>query len=224
MPTIRTATIRPRRPWSARLPTRPRIRRTDKYRTLDLFNLSGLTLLAGSHTLDLVAYDVANNKSRERIAFYVEIARMYKEPIVFARKRSFFFRPSPLLILLAPARCNVEQRPGDDRYPFVLEGDAAIAVLRLIYSTFAVTGQRKLVKALSPAGTPPLLRMFPCFNWTSERYFTILGFNVYRSPDGSTYTQIGTENYGSLISTNSLVLPLSITITTLLLSWGRRIT
>ena len=42
---------------------------TGEYRTLDFFNLSGLTFLAGSHTLDLVAYDVANNRVEERIAF-----------------------------------------------------------------------------------------------------------------------------------------------------------
>jgi hypothetical protein len=39
------------------------------YLTEDLFNLSGLTFLSGSHTLELVAYDVANNRVEERIPF-----------------------------------------------------------------------------------------------------------------------------------------------------------
>jgi hypothetical protein len=42
---------------------------TGEFRTVDLFNFSGLTFLSGSHTLDLVAYDVANNRVEERIAF-----------------------------------------------------------------------------------------------------------------------------------------------------------
>jgi hypothetical protein len=42
---------------------------TGEFKTVDLFNLSGLTFLPGSHTLDLVAYDVANNRVEERIAF-----------------------------------------------------------------------------------------------------------------------------------------------------------
>jgi len=42
---------------------------TKKYRTVNVFNLSGLTFLSGSHTLELVAYDVANNRVEERIPF-----------------------------------------------------------------------------------------------------------------------------------------------------------
>jgi uncharacterized repeat protein (TIGR02543 family) len=42
---------------------------TGEYRTVDLFDLSGLTFLPGSHTLDLVAYDVANNRVEERLSF-----------------------------------------------------------------------------------------------------------------------------------------------------------
>jgi hypothetical protein len=45
---------------------------TGKYRTVALFNLSGLTFLSGSHTLELVAYDVANNRVEERIPFTFE--------------------------------------------------------------------------------------------------------------------------------------------------------
>jgi hypothetical protein len=45
---------------------------TGKYRTVDLFNLSGLTFLSGSHTLELVAYDVANNRVEEHITFTYE--------------------------------------------------------------------------------------------------------------------------------------------------------
>jgi hypothetical protein len=40
-----------------------------EYTTIDLFNLSGLSFLAGSHTLELVAYDVANNRVEERVPF-----------------------------------------------------------------------------------------------------------------------------------------------------------
>ena len=42
------------------------------YTTEDLFNFTGLTFLAGSHTLELVAYDVANNRVEERIPFTYE--------------------------------------------------------------------------------------------------------------------------------------------------------
>jgi hypothetical protein len=42
---------------------------TGEYRTIDLFSLSGLTFLSGSHTLELVAYDVANNRVEKRVSF-----------------------------------------------------------------------------------------------------------------------------------------------------------
>jgi hypothetical protein len=43
-----------------------------EFQTLDLFDLSGLTFLPGTHSLDIVAYDVANNRVEERIAFTLE--------------------------------------------------------------------------------------------------------------------------------------------------------
>ena len=45
---------------------------TEEYRTVDLFDLSGLTFLPGSHTLDLVAYDVANNRVEECLSFNLQ--------------------------------------------------------------------------------------------------------------------------------------------------------
>lgn len=42
------------------------------YLTEDLFNFSGLNFLSGSHTLEIVAYDVANNRVEERIPFTYE--------------------------------------------------------------------------------------------------------------------------------------------------------
>lgn len=45
---------------------------TGNYRTVDLFDLSGLTFLPGSRTLDLVAYDVANNRVEECLSFNLQ--------------------------------------------------------------------------------------------------------------------------------------------------------
>lgn len=45
---------------------------TSEYQTVDQFNFSNLNLQTGTHTLELVAYDVANNRVEKHITFSVE--------------------------------------------------------------------------------------------------------------------------------------------------------
>jgi hypothetical protein len=45
---------------------------TSQYLSVDRFDLSSLNLPPGSHTLDLVAYDVALNRVEQRVAFTVK--------------------------------------------------------------------------------------------------------------------------------------------------------
>ena len=42
---------------------------SSEYQTVDLFNFSSRSFLTGTHTLELVAYDVANNRVEEHIMF-----------------------------------------------------------------------------------------------------------------------------------------------------------
>jgi hypothetical protein len=68
---------------------------------------------------------------------------------------------------------------------------------------FAFAKQGTEAKSLSMAGTSTSYYALLNFN-LGTKSSTILGFNVYRSSDGTTFTQIGTENYGALTSISSL--------------------
>jgi hypothetical protein len=74
-------------------------------------------------------------------------------------------------------------------------------------NVFSVAKQKSLMKtkALSSASTSPATSYFALFQFDlGTSTSAILGFNVYRSPDGSNFTQIGTENYGNPTSTYGL--------------------
>ena len=42
------------------------------YETVAVFKLSGMTFISGSHTLDVVSYDVANNRAEKRLPFTLD--------------------------------------------------------------------------------------------------------------------------------------------------------
>jgi len=74
-------------------------------------------------------------------------------------------------------------------------------------NVFSFTKQKSLMKtkALSSASTSPATSYFALFQFDlGTSTSAILGFNVYRSSDGSNFTQIGTENYGEPTSLNTL--------------------
>ena len=129
---------------------------------------------------------------------------------MITRKQVLFF-PTLASVLILLASCANATSSNDPATITTLS--FSNVTLELLSSgqsndVFAISRQRKLVKALSLAGTSPATSYVSWFQFDlGSGASTILGFNVYRSSDGSSYTQIGTENYGSPISTNSLGTP-----------------
>jgi hypothetical protein len=135
---------------------------------------------------------------------------MTKESVVFARKQALFFSTLASILILLVSCANATSNAVSSTISTLSFSKVTLKLLSYgqSYDTFAVTRQRRLVKALSPAGTSPATSYVSLFQFDlGSGTSTILGFNVYRSSDGSSYTQIGTENYGSLTSTNSLGTP-----------------
>jgi hypothetical protein len=71
-------------------------------------------------------------------------------------------------------------------------------------NTFAVAHRALKPKALTTtsSGSTSYCALIKFYLGSSAS--TIYGFNVYRSTDGTNYTEIGTENYGEATSTSSL--------------------
>jgi hypothetical protein len=78
----------------------------------------------------------------------------------------------------------------------------AFSVIRSKARTTAKTTTKALTSTSSGSSYCSLVEFY-----LGEESSTILGFRVYRSTDGSTYTEIGTENYGTLTSASSLGSP-----------------
>ena len=142
-----------------------------KFITTAIFDLSSDSFTSGSHVLELVAYDIANNRVEKRLAFTVETGNDGGGSLSGA---SF----SEMTLSL--------QSYGKSASSFAFRG----------------TGGEKALTASSSASSYYSLLSF----YLTQRgsYVKILGFDVYRSSDGSNYDKIATANYGSLSSNGTL--------------------
>ena len=141
-----------------------------KFITTAIFNLSSYSFTSGSHTLELVAYDCANNRVEKRVAFTIGTTNSSGSSLSSA---SF---SSPGLYMLSYGKSS---------------------------STFAFT-RKTLGKALTTSSSSSSYYSELSFYLTNgQSYASILGFDVYRSSDGSSYGKIATVNYGELYTNKS---------------------
>jgi hypothetical protein len=134
-----------------------------------------------------------------------------QETSVKARIKTPFF-PSVALILVSLAGCNTAtsnstgSNTGTSTIGSLSFSNVQLELLSYGQSndTFAFSRSKATTKALTTTsgGGTSYCALFEFYLGT--RSSTILGFNVYRSTDGSNFTEIGTENYGTLTSTGSL--------------------
>jgi hypothetical protein len=141
-----------------------------KFLTTAIFNLSSYSFTSGSHSLELVAYDCANNRVEKRVAFTISTTNSSGGSLSNA---SF---SSPGLYMLSYGKSS---------------------------SSFAFT-RKTLGKALTTSSSSSSYYSELSFYLTNgQSYASILGFDVYRSSDGSSYSKIATVNYGELYTNSS---------------------
>jgi len=156
------------------LSAQPGLQGDGSYLSTAVFNLSTSTFVSGPHILDLVAYDVDNNRLEERLDFTIGTSNTSGGSLAAVTFSG------PTLTMLSYGRSN-------SSFAFVRKGPtSALAAKALSAGSSASSYFADIEFSLSPSSTG------------------ILGFDVYRSSDGVSYGKIARVNYGALSTTASL--------------------
>jgi hypothetical protein len=153
-----------------------------KFITTAIFDLSSYSLTSGTHSLDLVAYDCANNRLETDRSFTQTTANTSGSSLSSAQFSSMG------LYLLSYGKTN------SGTFAFSRStGTSAI-------TSKALTTSSSTSKSLTTSSSSSSSYYADLLFYISS---SILGFDVYRSSDGSSYSKIETVNLGSLYTNSS---------------------
>ncbi|MDA8410788.1 MAG: hypothetical protein M0001_10385 [Treponema sp.] len=162
---------------------------TGRFETTAIFDVSTTALSSGSHDLDLVAYDVANDRLELLLPFNWNAAAATGSLAVT------FGGPSVEM-----------QSYGRSLQAFSLPASpSARALASQALASRALASRAPASRALGSSSSPSSYAALLSFTLGSTTSIApaILGFEVWRSSDGSNYSEISTVNYGSPTSTSS---------------------